>query len=221
MLQRNNKGHMVLSASCFVMFAAMSSGLLTGCQAQKVAQSGFLGDYSKLSPSPDVEDALYYQDPAKSLKDYDKFMIDPVLVHFAPNAKGTALDPAKLKKLTDYAYDEATKALSERYTVVDAPGPGVLRLRTAITDIKKTKPAMNIHPATKLSGLGLGGASMEAEALDSQTGERVFAVVDTRQGNRLSIGAGLSQLGHAEQVIKHWIERFVERVDKAHGYDVK
>ena len=220
-MQRNNRGYMVLSVSCMVVLAAMSSGLLAGCQVQKAAYSGFLGDYSKLLPSPEVEDALYYQNPAKSLKDYDKFIIDPVLVHFAPNAKGIALDPAKLKKLTDYAYDEAVKALSQRYAVVNVPGPRVLRLRTALTDIKKTKPVMNIHPATKLSGIGLGGASMEAEALDSQTGECVFAVVDTRQGNRLSFGAGLSELGHAQQVIKHWIERFVGRVDKAHGYTEK
>ncbi|UCC29394.1 MAG: DUF3313 domain-containing protein [Phycisphaerales bacterium] len=218
MMQTNNKSNTVLLVSCMVVLAAIYSGLLTGCQAQKTAYSGFLGDYSKLRPSPEVEDALYYQTPGKSLKDYDKFMIDPVLVHFAPNAKGTALDPAKLKKVTDYVYDEAAKALAERYTVVTAPGRGVLRLRAALTDIKKTTPAMNIHPATKLSGLGLGGASMEAEALDSQTGERVFAVVDTRQGDRLAIAAGLDPLGHAKQVIKHWIERFVKRVDKAHGY---
>ncbi|UCE61917.1 MAG: DUF3313 domain-containing protein, partial [Phycisphaerales bacterium] len=89
------------------------------------------------------------------------------------------------------------------YSVVDAPGPGVLRIRAALTDIKKTKPAMNIHPATKLSGIGLGGASMEAEGLDAQTGERVLAVVDTRAGNRLSIGAGLDSLGHAKQMIRH------------------
>lgn len=221
MMQRKNKGQLVLSVSCMVIVAVVSSSLLAGCQAQKAAHSGFLGDYSQLRPSPEVEDASYYQDPSKSLKDYDKFMIDPILVHFAPNAKGTALDPAKLKKLTDYAYDEATKALSQRYAVVNAPGPGVLRLRAALTDIKRTVPAMNIHPATKLSGIGLGGASMEVEALDSQTGERVFAVVDTRQGNRLSIGAGLTELGHAKQVIKHWIERFVNRIDKAHGYGGK
>ena len=221
MMKHNGKGNAALSVSCMVVVAAMSTGLLTGCQAHKAAYSGFLGDYSKLQPNPEVEDALYYQAPGKSLGDYDKFMIDPVLVHFAPNAKGTALDPAKLKQLTDYAYDEVRKGLSERYSVVDAPGPGVLRIRAALTDIKKTKPAMNIHPATKLSGIGLGGASMEAEGLDSQTGERVLAVVDTRAGNRLSIGAGLDPLGHAKQVIRHWVERFVTRVDKAHGYSGK
>ena len=218
MMRGNNKSQMMLSVLCMVVLGTVSSGLLTGCQAQKAAYSGFLGDYSKLRPSSDVEDALYYQNPAKSLKDYDKFMIDPVLVHFAPNAKGTALDPAKLKKLTDYAYDELTKALSERYTVVNTKGPGVLRLRSALTDIKKTKPAMNISPVTKLSGLGLGGASMEAEALESQTGERVFAVVDTRPGTLLAIGPGLDPIGHAKQVIRHWIKRFVNRIDKAHGY---
>ena len=80
---------------------------------------------------------------------------------------------------------------------------------------------MNIHPATKLSGLGLGGASMEAEALDSQTGGRVMAVVDTDEGNRLALTAGLSETGHAQQVIKHWVDRFVKRLDEAHGVEGK
>lgn len=189
-----------------------------GCTNSRSAFSGFLGDYSGLRANPDLDDALAYQSATRSLKDYDKFMIDPVIVHFAPNAKGTAIDPSKVKKLTDYAAEELRKSLSERYQVVSAPGPRVLRLRVALTDIKKTIPALNIHPATKLSGVGLGGASMEAEANDSQTGERVLAVVDTRKGNVFSVGAGLDALGHAKQVIDHWIKRFVSRVDKAHGW---
>ena len=201
--------------------AVTACGLLAGCQSQEAAFSGFLDDYSMLKPSPIVEDALYYQDPNMSLADYDKFIIDPIIVHFAPNAKGTAVDPAKLKKLTDFAHDEMVKALSQHYKAVDTPGPGVLRIRGALTDIKKTIPALNIHPATKLSGVGLGGASMEAEALDSQTGARVIAIVDTREGSRLGIGAGLSETGHAKQVIKHWIDRFVKRLDEAHGVEGK
>jgi hypothetical protein len=162
--KHSRKGSFVAPVTAFTI---MCASMLAGCETHKASYSGFLGDYSRLRPSPGVEGALYYQSPGKGLKDYNKFMIDPVLVHFAPNAKGTALDPAKLKKLTDFAYVEAVKTLSERYSVVNALGPHVLRLRVAITDIKKTKPALNIHPATKLSGIGLGGASMEAEALDS------------------------------------------------------
>jgi len=214
----SGKSKRALLVSCLTAMAVACPTLLTGCQTHKAAHSGFLKDYSMLRPSPEVEDALFYQNPAKSLKNYNKFMIDPILVHFAPNAKGTALDPAKLVVLTDYAFEQLTEALSKRYAVVRAPGPGVLHLRAALTDIKKTIPALNIHPATKLSGIGLGGASMEAEALDSQTGERVMAVVDTRLGNRFTIAAGLDSLGHAKQVLRHWAQRFVKRLDEAHGY---
>ena len=192
--------------------------LLAGCQSSKTAYSGFLGDYSGLRANPDLDGAMAYESATKSLKDYDKFMIDPVIVHFAPNAKGTAIDPAKVKKLTDFAAEQLRESLSKRYQVVSAGGPGVLRLRVALTDIKKTIPALNIHPGTKLSGVGLGGASMEAEAIDSQSGERVLAVVDSGKGSFMAIKAGLDPLGHAKEVIRKWADRFVKRVDKAHGY---
>ena len=123
--------------------------------------------------------------------------------------------PLRLAELNPGAL---TKTISGRFeSGVQKPGPGVLRVRTAITDIEKTTPIMNIHPAMKMSGIGLGGASMEAEAIDSQTRERVIAVVDSRQGSRASIGAGLQTFGHAKQVMDFWVERFIKQVDKAHG----
>ena len=194
---------------------------LAGCQSSKTAHSGFLGDYAGISPSSEHKGAMEYKHPTITLKEYDKFMIDPVLVHFAPNAKGTAMDPSKVAKLTDYVDEQLRDLLSKRYQVVSAPGPGVLRLRVALTEIKKTTPVLNILPPLKLSGVGLGGASMEAEAIDSQSLERVLAVVDSRMGNRLPIGPGLDPLGHAKQVIRKWVKRFVSRVDKAHGYTEK
>ena len=214
--------HHPRTSSTLALLSLILCGLLLGgCKGGKTAHSGFLGDYSGLRASSEYKGALEYKHPNLTLKDYDKFMIDPVLVHFAPNAKGTAIDPAKVKKLTDYAGEQLREALSKRYQVVSTDGPGVLRLRVALTDIRKTTPAMNILPPTKLSGVGLGGASMEAEAIDSQSLERVLAAVDSRMGNRLPIGPGLDPLGHAKQVIRMWAKRFVKRVDKAHGYTGK
>ncbi len=191
--------------------------LLAGCKS-KTAHSGFLGDYSGFRASSEYKGVSEYKHPNLTLRDYDKFIVDPILVHFAPNAKGTAIDPAKVMKLTDYAGEQLRDLLSKHYVLAGAPGPRVLRLRIAITEIKKTTPALNILPPMKLSGVGLGGASMEAEAIDSQSGERVLAVMDSQMGNRLSIVPGLDPLGHAKQVIRKWVKRFVSRVDKAHGY---
>ena len=209
---------------CLVIVVLVGFGSLGEVRAQSKRYSGFLGDYSKLKKSRKLEGAMSYENPSKSLKEYDKFIIDRVVVHFAPNAEGIGVDPLRVKQVADYLHREMWQALSIRYQVVDTPGPGVLRIRAAITDIKTTVPIMNIHPGTKLlgqlTGLGLGGASMEWEAVDSQTGERVLAVVDSRKGgfNPFPSGAGFDEVGHAEEVMRHWAKRFVGRVDKAHGY---
>ena len=201
-------------------FAFIACGSLGEVRAQSKRYSGFLGDYSKLKKSRKLEGAMSYESPSKSLKEYDKFIIDPVLVHFAPNAKGIGVDPFKVQQVAAYFHRELWQALSIRYQVVNTPGPGVLRLRAAITDIKTTVPLMNIHPGTKLLGLGLGGASMEGEAVDSQTGERVLAVVDSRKGgfNPLPSRAAIDTVAHAKEVMRYWVKRFVGRVDKAHGF---
>lgn len=91
----------------------------------------------------------------------------------------------------------------------------MLYIRAAITDVDVTNPLLNIHPGTKLTGAGLGGASMEAEAFDAVSMERIVAVVETQKGSRMSIAAGLTQFGHAKEVMKGWVERFVKRLDAA------
>ncbi len=193
------------------------SGSLAGCAQHKAAQSGFLDTYSQLTPSPVVQGALAYTKPGTSLSQYDKFILEPISIHFAPNAEGITIAPAKLAELAQYLEDEAVKALSERYQVVSAPGPGVLRLRVALTDIKQGNPLLNLYPGTRLSGVGLGSASMEGEAIDSVTGERILAAVETRRGEALSL-EGVGVFDNAKQAMRYWVKRFVKRLDQAHGY---
>jgi hypothetical protein len=188
---------------------------LAGCAGGKAGQTGFLKDYSQLKPDPGVDGALRYVNP--KVFTYRQFIVDRVAVYFAPNAKGTGIDPEKLTVLTKYFRDGLTKALAKNYKVVKRKGRGVARIRLAITDVEETDPLLNIHPAMKLTGAGLGGASMEGELVDSMSGQRLGAIVETRSGSRLSMGAGLNRLGHAKQVIDYWIKRFVGNLDKAQG----
>ena len=93
----------------------------------------------------------------------------------------------------------------------------MLRIQIAITGLKKAEPALNIHPATKLSGLGLGGASIEAQAVDSQTAEVQFAFMQTRDGDRLALLEGFQEWGHARQAMDFWVSEFVKQLDILHG----
>ena len=201
-----------------VVTVFLMAGLVAACPAtNQLKYSGFLKNYSQLKPDPKFEGAHRWQDPSVSLAGYNKFIVDPVLIHFAPQADGVGLDPAELADLTAFARNTLIEKLSKNFRVVSSPGPGTLRLRTAITGIKETTPILNLHPAMKFSGMGLGGASAEGEVLDSLTGKRIIAAADNRMGDRVDFQAGLSKLGHAMQVIEFWAERFVNVMKMAHG----
>ncbi len=87
-------------------------GLFNACSgAPELGQSGFLRDYSQLKPDPAFDGALRYEHPSKKLGQYRKFIIDPVMIHFAPHAEGAAIDPTELKQLADYFRDVRSAAL--------------------------------------------------------------------------------------------------------------
>jgi hypothetical protein len=182
-----------------------------GCSAQKVGRTGFLSDYSNLKSYSDVS---FRHVPSKAtLAQYSKFIIDPVVIHLHSGSKAevSAQDQADLK---NYMHDSIVKAISNKYGVVYQPGPGVARVRFALTDLKKSSIAQNLMPLTKIAGTGLGGASLEAEIVDSQTGNQVAALVESQLGNRLSLD-GTSEWGDAKAIMDGWAKRFRDRLDLA------
>lgn len=105
------------------------------------------------------------------------------MVYYSPEAKERHTRPDELKRLTDYFRNVVIEAVEDAYPVVDAPGPGVLRIRTAITDVTPTNPLVNIATvAAILLPLDLGGAAIEAGFLDSISNERLAALVDRNKG---------------------------------------
>ncbi len=190
-----------LALACVTLFSTCAS---------TPSPTGFLSDYSQLR---EAAQSLRYID-AQSLKNYTRFIVEPVKAYSHAGAK--CLDPEMMRKLTIRLHDKLIEGLSKNYQVVTAPGPGVGRVRAAITDIDASTPMLNTLPTTKLSGLGLGGASMEGELLDSRTGAQIAAVVQAGKGSRMSF-AGMTRDGDARAVIDGWVVRFLQRLDEAHG----
>ncbi len=212
-MRRINGRTMSTVSGWMTMCSLMVMASLVGCSGSpKAAHSGFLDDYSQLRPSEKFDGAYFWESP--KLKDYHTFMVSPVVVYFAPSAQGIGIDPGKLKQLTDCATLELMKVIAKRNRLVHNPGPGVARVRAAITDIKTTTAVANIHPGTKMAGVGLGGAAFEGEVVDSVTGERLAAIYDSKAGSRLGVTAGLQELGHAQQVIDCAVEQFGQYLDE-------
>lgn len=200
--------------------AFMLMGLtVVGCGAQrwKGEPSGFLSNYDDLSESKGEPGVLRFEQPG-GLARYASFIVEPIAVQPRPDGNLERSAPEEIHRLASEFTLALRAELDERYEVVEQPGPGVLRLRGAITDVDASAPALNIHPATKLSGFGLGGASFEAEGVDALTGERVFAVVVSRRAAK-RIGSGLGEWDDARQVMRDWAAQFRRRVDNAHAED--
>src|SRR5262249_27453962 len=91
----------------------------------------------------------------------------------------------------------------EGLTVTTEPGVGVARIQIALTDVANSAWWMKLHPAGSVSGAGTGGAAMEAQVIDSVTGERLAAVVQAATGKQPNFLA-FSTLDDVKSAIDKW-----------------
>jgi hypothetical protein len=197
--------------------------------------SGFLGDYSGLVPDAKNGDLLLYEKDTNVLRKYDKFIFDPVTIYLLPEAEGRGIDPDDLERLAQYfekaVTDELTK--SGRYQIVTTPGPDVLDLYVAITNVEPTGGKKNaavkgavtaatvgVAPGASLlvPRLSVGKVGIEGEMLDSTSGERMVAFVTSKGGRRWFSGLNsFKKWGDIEAAFRSWAKNFRERLDQAHG----
>jgi hypothetical protein len=188
--------------------------LLCACAApvSEPDHRGFLSDYSHLERIDD--NALRFV--AETAGDYSSFIVDPVVIAFRQLPDEQVFTDEELSELAAF-YDEAVaEALGgdDGYPIVEQAGPGVARIRIGITDVEETIGILNVSIYTKITGLGLGGASFEGEIVDSVTGNQLAAAVRWGTGSRI-LKAGITRMGDAKIAINRWAKDLRKQVDDA------
>jgi hypothetical protein len=169
--------------------------------------SGFLSDYSGFAPPPgdNIVDLIWLAPDLRArLQGYDSIMVDQPEIFLHAESPYAGFKPDDMKVIADGFRNAVTEELATAYAVVEEPGEKVLYLRIAATDLyvkrKWSKNPLNYTPVgfalstikkkltkdldKKLSLIELG---VEAELLDSTTGERLAAAVErlgARKDNR-------------------------------------
>ena len=174
----------------FILMVLISTVMFAGCASQQLRSyetSGFLGSYANFEAGGENQPNLVYLNPGRDLKPYNKVLIDLV------------------------------NALKDRYPIVDRPGAGVLRIRTAITDVEPGSPvkgvATSIVPvgatisiikkSTTGSNMAVGRASMEIELVDSLSGVRLAAAIDRREGGKKVVSGKWTAI---EEAFNYWAQ---------------
>lgn len=184
----------------------LTLALLGGCAAAPPEVTGFLADGWQLRPDKyGNAGPLWAEKPGFDWARYRRVQLDPVLVYYHPRAGSKAIQPDELKKLAEYFREAVVSELADTYPVTSESGPDVLRVRAAITDVVPANPALNV--ATTLVAfvpMDLGGATIEAEFIDSVTGERLAAMAERKKGRPTDLKGGFTELGHARGAMHQW-----------------
>jgi hypothetical protein len=180
---------------------------LCGCGSSSSSPAapatGFLSDYSRLEPISAA--SRRYVNPKYSLRDYSSFIIDPVELRFKETTAAGVGNWDDLEKLRAYMRRAVINALEPRYTAVATrPGPGTARIRIALTNVEKSAP------------FKVGAVSMEAELLDSRTGEQIAALIESREKGVPFYG--WDPWSGAKAAMDDWGQRLYNRLEEARGY---
>ncbi len=218
------KNILFLSALMALVFLAACAATQKAEIKQADINCGLLGaDCAKLTPGGKEQAGLRYINPEAKWTNYNKVMIEPVGLYAGEDTKVPAEDQ---QKLVDYFNQQLNEQLKKKFEVVQAPGPGVMKIQAALTDASSATPglrsvSMIVPQAHTLSSLKylatgtypfVGGAQAEAKITDSQTGEVLAEAVDRQIGGGAFKTGFQWKWGDAENAINHWCEMMTERL---------
>ena len=218
MIRSNHRTRARLGATCAAMLACLGAShlgaSLGGCASRPAqTRSGFLSTYEDVERINDAESGYLDKDLLRSITSI-RIVETRVLVDKTPD--GTVIPPEQIALIELHIRDSLAKTLAPDYPVVDHDGPGVGRLRVAVTEVKKPTVILNLHPASKLTGAGTGGATIESEVIDADTSKPAAILIESRKGNQFEIDT-LSEFDDALDAVEEWAAQWRKRLDAARG----
>ena len=187
--------------------------------------AGFLSDYSKLKPAADGK-AMVYIKPDFNFRGYNKVMTDRLKFFYNNDAEYKGIDPTDLKALADYFHESFVKEIGNAYPVVNEPGPDVLRIRFAMTEIIPNKPSASVVtlvvPYLTAADLASGTASkggagsnfyvgstvIEVEFLDYKTSEQLMAYVERYIPKKYDVDLNKGVVGATKHGFKQYFKAY-------------
>lgn len=221
-----NAYRMILSSAAVSLAAVMLTACTSTSQMRSTKAVGFLGDYSQLHKGEGSEAQLVYIKPGVNWRAYNKIMIDPITAYAIPGNPLAKLPKDQLNALVGYLYSSLREQLGKDYQIVDSAGPGVLRLRVALTEADAGRPVMGVlssvvpvsvalsalKTAATGHGTGTGSARVEMEMLDSQTRQRLAAAVDAQSGNKRDFFGNFNKWDDAQDAFDNWSAQLQKRL---------
>ena len=206
---------------------AATAGVVASTQtAANVRRLGILTDYSRLAAMPGGGGMLCWRASGVDWKRYDKIMLERIQVSLDPASDVHPIDPTDLKMLVDYFHEAVVRDLKGQVQFVRGTGPGVLRVRFALTSLVPTNTVASVAgtavPYGFVAEIGSGAATgrpvgstpylgrtgMEVQFRDGESGRIVAECADTEIGLKYAADLNQSASGAAEAWLNGYVDSF-------------
>jgi hypothetical protein len=218
-------------AIALILFLGACAGKTTSSEMSPADH--FLGnDYALLMPSPDLKGSLVWRNPAFSPQDYSAMYVEPVVLWNAEKMiKDSGLAQEDLDLLAKYYHDVLTQVPEgTKLTLAAQPGPGVISVRSAVTEVEASSPVSNALTSVVPVGIllsagkqmatgqamGVGKCTIEMMFVDSVSGEKIALFADTKVGKKYS-SASFTKTGQTEEAMTEWAALLKERINALWG----
>ncbi len=164
-----------------------------------LTDSGFLSSEVRLSPAEGERARATWTAPDADFGRYHALLVDPLEIRLT-DASQNQLNSKQEALLEENFRRYVLAGLPEGFTLAQEPGPDVLRLRTALTEVDTTNMLVNWFTGLViLWPLDYGGATFELELQDSSSGRPLAAMVNADRATAWNAIQAMTRIGHACQ----------------------
>lgn len=207
--------------------AAASGTVASETTVANVRRVGFLTDYAGLKPMPGGGGILCWRTAGVDWKQYNKVLFERIQVYLK-SGSSQPVDPTDLKMLIDYFHGDLIKAFQSEATLVNKPGPGVLRVRIALTELVPTNTEASLAgtavPYGFVAEIGSGAAAgkpagstpylgqtgMEVQFRDGRSGQILAECADREIGVKYAADLNSGTVNAAENWMNGYVDSFTQ-----------
>lgn len=201
---------------------------LAGCAGTQPVPYSNLQASSRLQPNTgdDAYRIPYRYTSNTDWHKYNQAIIDPVVIYRGADNQFGDMDAEDQQELATYMQQQFSERLKERFSVVNTPAAGTIRIRLTLTGAETTTPVVgtftkfdlaggpyNIVQAVRgREGMMNGSVSYATEIYDAQTNELLAAWVEKQYPNAMNVSASIGSLSAAKVGVEKGADDLLTRL---------
>ncbi len=168
----------------------------------ELTRSGYLSNYDRLEVAPAERAREHFVDPSADWSGYTQVVLEPLEVRLQASSLDT-LSKRQVQTLRSHYRRFLRDAIGGKLRIVQTAGPETILVRSALTEVDKISAPLNW-----ITGLGIlwpvdvGGATLEVELLDGQTGAQLGAIVNADKATLWNAIQAMRPVGHVCQALE-------------------